>query len=149
MKHLLNNMSEQEKNSIRKQHTGGMNVMVENFSKLINSKLGDVKPMLSEQTPFGFKKSEDYMHSSDGEDVYDDTDFRSSNFNLKKYSEKSKKSQIKDIIDNFDLIGDCEDVSYFNELDLLRNGRHERDLIYCLHYKGKSKDDMIQIYQEL
>ena len=42
-------MSEQEKNSIREQHTGGMKVMTENFNKLINSKLGDAKPLVSEQ----------------------------------------------------------------------------------------------------
>ena len=50
MKHILNDLSEQEKNSIREQHTGGMKVMTESFSKLINSKLGDVKPLVSEQT---------------------------------------------------------------------------------------------------
>lgn len=50
MKHILNNLSEQEKNSIREQHKGGMKVMTESFSKLINSKLGDVKPLVSEQT---------------------------------------------------------------------------------------------------
>jgi hypothetical protein len=49
MKHILNDMSEQEKNSIREQHTGGMKVMTENFSKLINSKLGDSKPLVNEQ----------------------------------------------------------------------------------------------------
>ena len=49
MKHILNDMSEQEKNSIREQHTGGMKVMTENFSKLINSKLGDSKPLLEEE----------------------------------------------------------------------------------------------------
>jgi hypothetical protein len=49
MKHLLNNLSEEEKNSIREQHTGGMKVMTENFNKLINSKLGDSKPIVSEQ----------------------------------------------------------------------------------------------------
>jgi hypothetical protein len=48
MKHILNNLSEQEKNSIREQHTGGMKVMTEDFSKLINSKLGDSKPLISE-----------------------------------------------------------------------------------------------------
>ena len=48
MKHILNDMSEQEKNSIREQHTGGMKVMTENFSKLINSKLGDSKPLVNE-----------------------------------------------------------------------------------------------------
>jgi hypothetical protein len=45
MKHILNNLTEQEKNAIREQHTGGMKVMTENFSKLLNSKLGDVKPI--------------------------------------------------------------------------------------------------------
>ena len=53
MKHILNNLTEQEKNSIREQHTGGMKVMTENFSKLINSKLGDVKPILAEQDLIG------------------------------------------------------------------------------------------------
>lgn len=46
MKHLLNNLTEQEKNSIREQHTGGMKVMNENFDKLINAKLGDVKTLV-------------------------------------------------------------------------------------------------------
>jgi hypothetical protein len=49
MKHLLNNLTEEEKNAIREQHTGGMKVMTENFSKLINSKLGDSKPLVAEQ----------------------------------------------------------------------------------------------------
>jgi hypothetical protein len=49
MKHLLNDLSEQEKNSIREQHTGGMKVMTEGFSKLINSKLGNSKPLVFEQ----------------------------------------------------------------------------------------------------
>lgn len=49
MKHILNNLSDEEKNSIREQHTGGMNVITENFSKLMNSKLGDSKPLVSEQ----------------------------------------------------------------------------------------------------
>lgn len=49
MKHLLNNLSEEEKNSIREQHSGGMKVMTENFHKLVNSKLGNSKPLVSEQ----------------------------------------------------------------------------------------------------
>ncbi len=50
MKHLLNNLSEEEKNSIREQHAkGGMKVVNENFSKLLNSKLGDSKPLVSEE----------------------------------------------------------------------------------------------------
>ena len=50
MKHILNNLSVEEKNSILEQHTGGMKVITENFSKLLNSKLGDVKPLVNEQT---------------------------------------------------------------------------------------------------
>lgn len=48
MKHILNNLTEEEKNSIREQHTGGKKIMIENFNKLINSKLGDSKPFLME-----------------------------------------------------------------------------------------------------
>lgn len=46
MKHLLNNLSETEKNAIREQHTGRMKVVTENFTKLLNSKLGDAKPIV-------------------------------------------------------------------------------------------------------
>lgn len=49
MKHLLNNMTEAEKNAIREQHTGGMKIANEKFAKLIETKLGDVKPLISEQ----------------------------------------------------------------------------------------------------
>jgi hypothetical protein len=49
MKHILNNLSNEEKNSIREQHTGGMRVVTENFHKLLGSKLGDVRPLVSEQ----------------------------------------------------------------------------------------------------
>ncbi len=50
MKHLLNDLSEDEKNSIREQHTGGKKIVIENFDKLVNTKLGDAKPYLTEQT---------------------------------------------------------------------------------------------------
>lgn len=49
MKHILNNLTEQEKNAIREQHTGGMKVATDKFSQLLESKLGDVKPILTEQ----------------------------------------------------------------------------------------------------
>jgi len=45
MKHLLNDLSEEEKNRIREQHTGGKKIMIENFNKLINTKLGDARPI--------------------------------------------------------------------------------------------------------
>ena len=48
MKHLLNNISEEEKNRIREQHEGGMNLAIDNFKKLVETKLGDAKPYLNE-----------------------------------------------------------------------------------------------------
>jgi hypothetical protein len=48
MKHLLNNISEEEKNRIREQHEGGMNLSIDNFKKLVETKLGDAKPYLNE-----------------------------------------------------------------------------------------------------
>ena len=49
MKHLLNDMSSEEKNSIREQHTGGLQIDTTKFKSLLESKLGDAKPILSEQ----------------------------------------------------------------------------------------------------
>jgi hypothetical protein len=48
MKHILNNISRQEKNSILEQYSGGKRLQIENFSKLVNSKLGDVKTLITE-----------------------------------------------------------------------------------------------------
>lgn len=48
MKHLLNNLSEQEKKAIREQHTGGMKLSNEKFRNLVGGKLGDVKTLVKE-----------------------------------------------------------------------------------------------------
>ena len=71
MKHLLNDLSEEVKNSIREQHTGGMKVVTENFSKLLNTKSGSVKLVVTEQqqkeemseqaTPTGATPNTKYM----------------------------------------------------------------------------------------
>ena len=50
MKHLLNNISEEEKNRIREQHQGGMNLAIDNFKTLVETKLGDAKPYLTEES---------------------------------------------------------------------------------------------------
>jgi len=49
MKHLLNDLSNEEKNRIREQYEGGMTVDSSRFRNLMESKLGDVKPLISEQ----------------------------------------------------------------------------------------------------
>jgi hypothetical protein len=45
MKNILNKMSEEEKQAILEQHKGGKTINTEKFSKLLESKLGDVKPL--------------------------------------------------------------------------------------------------------
>ena len=49
MKHLMNDLSIEEKNRIREQHEGGMKVDSSKFKKLMESKLGNSKPLVSEQ----------------------------------------------------------------------------------------------------
>ena len=67
MKHLLNTLSTEEKNSIREQHKGGISLDTSKFKKLTESKLGNSKPLVSEQghtlTDF------DYERMNSGEDM--------------------------------------------------------------------------------
>ena len=49
MKHLLNDLSEEERNNIREQHAGGMKVSNARFNTLLETKSGDVKPFISER----------------------------------------------------------------------------------------------------
>ena len=69
MKHLLNNLSEEEKNSIRGQHTGGMKVSNERFNSLLDNKLGNSKPLVEQ-----FDDEDDYdfedEFESDDEELY-------------------------------------------------------------------------------
>ena len=66
MKHLLNNLSDEQKNSIREQHNGGMLVDTSRFKLLVESTLGDSKPLINKTkedneffNPFKRKKNDD------------------------------------------------------------------------------------------
>jgi hypothetical protein len=50
MKHLLNDLSSEEKNRIREQHEGGMTIDTSKFKKLLETKLGDAKPLVMEES---------------------------------------------------------------------------------------------------
>lgn len=56
MKHLLNNLSQEEKNRILEQHSGGKSIDTSKFKRLLESKLGDSKPLVMEQQPAGATK---------------------------------------------------------------------------------------------
>jgi hypothetical protein len=55
MKHLLNNLSEEEKNSIREQHTDRIKIDTSRFKSLMESKLGDVKPLVEQVSQLNLK----------------------------------------------------------------------------------------------
>ena len=61
MKHILNNLTEEEKKTIREQHTGGIKIVNENFSKLINATLGDSKPLVNEQSEYTVKRIQNWL----------------------------------------------------------------------------------------
>jgi hypothetical protein len=48
MKHLFNDLPNELKNTIREQYSGGMSIDTSKFKKLVESKLGDTKPLLNE-----------------------------------------------------------------------------------------------------
>jgi hypothetical protein len=49
MKHILNNISQEEKNRILEQHTGGKSIDTTRFKDLLESKSGNVKPLIMER----------------------------------------------------------------------------------------------------
>jgi hypothetical protein len=68
MKHLLNNLSDTEKNSILEQHTDRINVRTDRFKTLLESSLGDAKP-LSMDIEGGEEHSTRYMFFSNLEQL--------------------------------------------------------------------------------
>ena len=74
MKHLLNNLSEEEKNSIRGQHTGGMKVSNDRFNSLLENKLGNSKPLVEQFDDEDDYDFEDEFESDENEPYIDLTD---------------------------------------------------------------------------
>lgn len=50
MKHLFNNISQSEKLNILEQYSAGIKINTSKFKKLVETKLGDAKPLISEQS---------------------------------------------------------------------------------------------------
>jgi hypothetical protein len=91
MKHLLNNLTQEEKNNILEQHDGGIKVMTENFRKLMNAKHGNSKPLVNEQEEENYDEArKDYNWFERDEIAPEDLEKVLSN-NNKKYSDKEWK----------------------------------------------------------
>ena len=112
MKHLLNDLTEKEKNSIREQHTGGMKVVTENFSKLINAKSGNVKPLVNEREGEDYSDlekefdefSSDEESPTDCEDLFKSMDFIYVDFmsHISLSPDGIGESEAEDIYDEFE-----------------------------------------------
>jgi hypothetical protein len=48
MKHILNDISKEEKNRILEQHSGCKTIDTTKFKRLLESTMGNVKPLISE-----------------------------------------------------------------------------------------------------
>ena len=108
MKHLLNNLSEEEKNSIREQHEGGMKLDTSRFRTLLESKSGNVKPLVEQDGPstedMPLDPIEDELEEMVGVDYMSDelgeSSSLSSNRGLEKLIEKHSLDQILALFDN-------------------------------------------------
>jgi hypothetical protein len=72
MKHILNDISQEEKNRILEQHSGGKTIDTTKFKRLLESTMGNVKPLISEQAakqvagPFGVAPLQYYIFDNNG-----------------------------------------------------------------------------------
>ena len=108
MKHLLNNISKEEKENILKQHSGGMKVMTENFYRLLGAKHGNAKPLVNEQ-----------VRSADAE-FYSDSSLSRKHLG---YLKNGGKDEVDELLSNlptdtqFLALIDCE-YADFSDIDL-------------------------------
>ena len=105
MKHLLNNLSEEEKNSIREQHTGGMLVSNNRFNALLENKLGNAKPLVEQ-----FDDEEDYEFEDENEPYIDLTDEEDGS---KEGLSRLSKSLVSKLMDSDDE-DDFDNIDYGN-----------------------------------
>ena len=61
MKHLLNNLSSEEKNNILEKYNKSVEVSVKKFKTLVETSLGEVKPLINEDNTTGDTVYNDYI----------------------------------------------------------------------------------------
>ena len=141
MKHLLNNLSEEEKNSIREQHEGGMKLDTSRFRTLLESKSGNVKPLVEQDEPstedMPLDPIEDELDEMVGVDYMSDelgeSSSLSSNRGLEKLIEKHRLDQILTLFDNDEDLID-EMMSTFEPLGITSYDE-------LVDYKGEDEDE--------
>ena len=137
MKHLLNNLSEEEKNSIREQHEGGMKLETSRFKTLLENKSGNVKPLVEneeEEEDFGFD-----IHSGDFEGDDSEEESNEEIFNL--IDDECTNLENDDECVTFlnMVIEYCEDKLY--EMGQYGGSDEEEDLGFARHSGDFEGDD--------
>ena len=69
MKHLLNNIPQEEKNRILEQHRGGKSIDTTRFKVLLESTMGNVKPLIMEG-PTGYTQTTKVGKDQQGQELY-------------------------------------------------------------------------------
>ena len=64
MKHLLNNLSSEERNRILEQYNNSLIVETKKFNKLLRSNLGNVKPLMEDDTNINSTSAKDNFNKS-------------------------------------------------------------------------------------
>ena len=120
MKHLLNNLSEEEKNSIREQHTGGMLVSNTRFNTLLENKLGNAKPLVEQ-----FDDEEDYEFEDENEPYIDLTDEEDGSKEGLSRLSKTLVSKLMDSDDDYE--DDFDNIDYGSTKNGLGSDDEELD----------------------
>jgi hypothetical protein len=132
MKHILNEMNDEERNSIRSQYTGTLSVQTGKFKQLVENKLGNAKPLVSEQ-----------LDSFTAFDEQEDEDNPNKKSKFRRHVEKHWSSHYPDLSDNEmnDFIDNLDDSpqihSHFDKFD---DEEFNEDMIDDVDYGGEDEE---------
>ena len=146
MKHLLNNLSEEEKNSIREQHEGGMKLETSRFKTLLENKSGNVKPLVEqeeeEDEDFGFAGHSGDFDGDDSEDEGYEEESNEEIFSLIDDECVNSKND-EDCVTFLNMVIEyCEDKLY--EMGQYGGSDEEEDLGFASHsgdFEGDDSED--------
>ena len=151
MKHLLNNLTEQEKNSIREQHTGGMRVSNNRFKALLENKLGNSKPLVEkfdDEDDYDFEDEELYSgaperlvkHMDSGKIV--GTHKHGVGYTPNKHGIRLGHSSHPTSIPNFTKFDDEDDMYSINEgVNVVPKGKSDLIQVLRNHINSTEKDN--------
>ena len=148
MKHLLNNLSEEEKNSIREQHEGGMKLDTSRFKTLLEGKSGNVKPLVEQEDDYPrinlrkhFDKERELNPDLMGDDEWDEFNNSFEDEDIEIYNRKR--------FDKEEELGESSSLSSNRGLEKLIE-KHSLDQILALFDNDEdSIDELMSTFEPL